>query len=71
MFLASLHASVPVLSFAPGAFLGYATMFSVHAADAAAFGVPGLAGETLAAVASMLVGAAIGYGTEQAGERLA
>ncbi len=71
MFFASLHESVPVLSFAPGAFLGYATMFSVHAADAAAFGVPGLAGETLAAVASMLAGAAIGFGTERAGEWLA
>jgi hypothetical protein len=71
MFLASLHEAVPVLSFTPGAFFGYATTFSVEAADATAFGVGGLAGETLAAIASMLVGAAIGYGTERAGEWLA
>jgi len=28
MFLASLHEFVPLLSFTPGAFFGYATMFS-------------------------------------------
>lgn len=65
MFLASLHGAVPLLSFTPGGFFGYATMFSVNAADATAFGVPGLAGETLAAVVSMFVGAAIGIGTDR------
>ncbi|PSP80216.1 DUF1097 domain-containing protein [Halobacteriales archaeon QS_1_68_20] len=65
MFLASLHEFVPLLSFTPGGFLGYATMFSVHAAGETAFGVPGLAGETLAALAAMLIGAAIGLGTER------
>jgi hypothetical protein len=65
MFLASLHAFVDLLSFTPGGFFGYATMFSVHAAGATAFGVAGLAGETLAAAFSMLVGAAIGLGTER------
>jgi hypothetical protein len=65
MFLASLHAFVDVLSFTPGGFFGYATMFSVNAAGATAFGVPGLAGETLAAALSMLLGAAIGLGTER------
>jgi hypothetical protein len=64
-FLASLHEFVPLLSFTPGGFFGYATMFSVHAAGATAFGVSGLAGETLAALASMLIGAAIGLGTER------
>lgn len=65
MFLASLHAFVPLLSFTPGGFFGFATMFSVHAADATAFGVTGLPGETLAAVVSMLIGAAIGLGTDE------
>ena len=65
MFLASLHGHVDALSFVPGGFFGYATMFSVHAAGATAFGVPGLAGETLAAAVSMLLGAAIGLGTER------
>ena len=71
MLLASLHDAVAPLSFTPGGFFGYATMFSVHAAEATAFGVPGLAGETLAAVVSMLLGACIGLGTEQVSERLA
>lgn len=65
MFLASLHGRVAALSFTPGGFFGYATLFSVHAAGATAFGVPGLAGETLAAAVSMLLGAAIGLGTER------
>ena len=65
MFLASLHEFVPILSFTPGGFFGYATMFSVHAADATAFGVPGLHGETLAAVLSMFLGAVIGLGTDE------
>lgn len=53
MFLASLHDYVPLLSFTPRGFFGYATMFSVHAADATGFGLRGLSGETLAAMASM------------------
>lgn len=65
MFLASLHGFVPLLSFTPGGFLGYATMFSVHAANATAFGVGGLPGETLAAIVSMLIGAAIGLMTDE------
>lgn len=64
MFLASLHDYVPLLSFTPGGFLGYATMFSVHTADTSAFGVAGIAGETLAATVAMLIGAAIGLTTE-------
>lgn len=66
MLVASLHAFVPALSFTPGAFLGYATLFSVHAAEVTAFGVAGLPGETVAAVVSMLLGAAIGFGTQRA-----
>jgi hypothetical protein len=65
MFLASLHEFVPLLSFTPGAFFGYATMFSVNAAEATAFGVMGLPGETLAAVVSMLLGALIGLATDE------
>jgi hypothetical protein len=71
MLLASLHEFVPLLSFTPGGFFGYATLFSVHAAGASAFGLTGLGGETVAAVASMLIGAAIGVGTETLGARLA
>lgn len=65
MLLASLHAVVPLLSFTPGGFFGYATMFGVDAAGATAFGVTGLPGETLAAVAAMLLGACIGLLTER------
>ncbi|QRV16133.1 DUF1097 domain-containing protein [Haloterrigena salifodinae] len=65
MFLASLHEFVPVLSFTPGGFFGYATMFSVSAADAAAFGIAGLPGETLAAIVSMFIGAVIGLVTDE------
>lgn len=65
MFLASLHEFIPLLSFTPGGFFGYATLFSVHAADATAFGISGLPGETLAAVLSMLIGAAIGLTTDE------
>jgi hypothetical protein len=71
MFLASLHDYVPVLSFTPGGFFGYATMFSVSAAGASVAGVGGLPGETLAAVLSMLLGACIGLGTERLSEALA
>lgn len=65
MLIASLHEFVPLLSFTPGAFFGYATMFSVNAAEATAFGVTGLGGETLAAVVSMLIGAVIGLATDE------
>ncbi len=71
MFLASLHEFVPLLSFTPGGFFGYATMFSVSAAGATTVGVTGLPGETLATVLSMLLGACIGLGTKQLSERLA
>jgi hypothetical protein len=71
MFLASLHETIPLLSFTPGAFFGYATMFSVEAAEATAFGVAGLPGETLAAVVSMLFGAVIGLGADELSSRLA
>ena len=37
MFLASLHEKVALLSFTPGGFFGYATLFSVHAAGATAW----------------------------------
>lgn len=70
MFLASLHEYVPLLSFVPGGFFGYATLFSVHAADVTAFGISGLAGETLAAVVSMFIGAAIGIAAERASREL-
>lgn len=65
MFLASLHEFVPLLSFTPGGFFGYATMFSVHAAEGTAFGLTGLPGETLAAVLSMFLGAVIGLTTDK------
>ncbi len=65
MFLASLHEFVPILSFTPGGFFGYATMFSIYAADATAFGITGLPGETLAAIVSMLIGAVIGLTTDE------
>lgn len=61
MFVGSLHE--PLVGFAPAVFLGYATMFSVHAAEAGLY-FSGVAGETVAAVGSMFVGAAIGIGTD-------
>jgi len=71
IFLASLHEFVPLLSFTSGGFFGYATMFSVHAANATAFGVTGLPGETVAAVRSMLLGAGIGFTTDAVSSGLA
>ncbi|MFT4883495.1 MAG: hypothetical protein ACI8U4_001002 [Natronomonas sp.] len=65
MFVASLHEFVPFLSFTPGGFFGYATMFSIDAAGATAFGIAGLGGETLAALVAMLIGAIIGIGTDE------
>jgi len=70
MFLASLHEAVGPLSFTPGGFFGYATMFSVDAAGTT-FALGGLAGETVAAVVAMLIGALIGYGTDRASAALA
>jgi hypothetical protein len=70
MFLASLHALVPLVSFTPGGFFGYATMFSLHAAGATV-GVAGLPGETLAAVLSMGIGAGIGLATDRLSGTLA
>jgi hypothetical protein len=64
MFLASLHEYVPLLSFTPGGFFGYVTMFSVHAAEVSAFGFPGLVRETLAALRAMFIGAGIGLTTD-------
>ncbi len=64
MFLASLHSFVGPLSFAPGAFLGFATLFSVEAAGATVL-VGGLAGVTVATVVSMLFGAVAGVVTDE------
>jgi hypothetical protein len=69
MFLASLHAAVPLLSFTPGGFFGYATLFSVHAAGRTAL-LSGVAGETVATAVAMLIGALIGIGTDAASDRL-
>lgn len=66
MFFASLHALVPLLSFTPGGFFGYATMFSVHAAGATLV-FSGLPGETVAAALSMGLGATIGLATDRLG----
>ncbi|QGA81344.1 hypothetical protein LC1Hm_0278 [Halomicrobium sp. LC1Hm] len=49
----------------PDGFFGYATMFSVHAVEATAFGMTGLPGETSAAILSMLIGAVIGITTDE------
>lgn len=70
MLLASLHTLVPPLSFAPAAFLGYATLFGVHSAGTPVV-LSGLLGETLAAAAAMLVGAGLGYATDAVSMRLA
>lgn len=67
MFVASLHDAV--IGFAPAVFLGYATMFSVHAAEAPLY-FSGIAGETVAALGSMFVGAAIGIGTDVGSDTL-
>jgi hypothetical protein len=45
-------------------------MFSVHAAGATACCVAGLPGETVAAVVSMFVGAAIGFATDEVSSRI-
>jgi hypothetical protein len=60
MFAAGLHAFVDALSFAPAAFFGFATLFSVHAAGVhlAQAGTPGVLWAT---AASLAIGAAIGW----------
>lgn len=63
MFLASLHPFVGPVSFAPAAFLGYATLFGVHAAGTGSV-LPGLAGEAVAAGLAMLIGSVLGLGTD-------
>lgn len=70
MFIASLHAAVPLLSFTPGGFFGYATFFGVHSAEVAAFGIEGILGETVAAAVSMLLGALIGFGADGLGSSI-
>lgn len=71
MLLASLHAFLPKLDFAPAAFFGYATLFGVHAAGASVPGLSGTVGEATAALLAMLFGAVIGLGTELASKRMA
>ena len=70
MFVASLHPLVEPVRFAPAAFFGYATLFGLHAAGTGVL-LGGVAGETVAAAVAMLVGAAIGYGTDRASDQLA
>lgn len=69
MLLASLHAEIPVLSFAPGAFLGFAATFGVDAAGTGLLGGGHLA-VAVATVASMLLGAAIAVGTDLASDAI-
>mgnify|MGYP000613310617 CR=1 FL=1 len=64
MLIASLHPLVDVLSYGPAAFLGYAALFSVDAAAATVAGLPGLWGVTMAALVSVVAGAAIGLLTD-------
>lgn len=66
MLLASLHGAVPLVSFAPGGFLGYASLFSVDAAGATVFGIGGLAGATLATAVAIAIGTVIGFGADRA-----
>ncbi len=70
MALASLHAYLPVLSFVPGAFFGYATLFSVHAAGATFPGLAGLQAETVATLAAMLIGVLIAWAVQRATDGL-
>ena len=68
MFLASLHARLPPLSFTPGGFLGYATLFGVHAGGSSIV-TGGLAGEAVVTGGAMVIGAVIGYVVERIAER--
>ena len=70
MVLGSLHALLDRVSFTPAVFLGYATLFSVNAAGATVFGLGGLAGESAAAVLSMVAGVAIGFVVEALADRV-
>lgn len=69
MFLATIHASIPFLSFTPGGFLGYASLFGVHAADRTVL-LDGLWGVTVATALAMVIGASIGFGADEASERV-
>lgn len=64
MLLASLHALVPGLAFTPAAFLGYASMFGVHAGDDALI-VAGTQGELVATLVAMTIGAGLGWLAER------
>jgi hypothetical protein len=70
MALASLHAYVSVLSFTPAGFLGYASLFGVHAAEATVFGLAGLGGVTAGTLLSAVVGAHLGWLADIASDRL-
>lgn len=70
MLAASLHAYVPGLEFTPGGFMGYATMFSVHAAEATGLGFSGLGGETVLTLLSLAIGAGIGATVQWSTEQL-
>lgn len=69
MLIASLHALVPLLSFAPSAFFGYATLFGIHATGATIL-AGGLAGETVVAGGAMVAGTTVGFAVEQVADRL-
>ena len=71
MLLASAHAVLPRLDFTPGAFLGYATLFGVHAAGETALGFVGPGGEGVVTAVAMLLGACIGLAVERVAGRLA
>lgn len=66
MLLVGLHAFVPLLSFRPGAVVGFASLFSVAAGDPALFGLTGVAGATVATALSMVIGVGIGVGVDVA-----
>lgn len=68
MFLVTLHASLPFISYTPGGFLGYATLFSVHAAERTIL-VSGLPGEMVATAVAIAIGAIIGIGADVVSRR--
>lgn len=70
MALAALHAAIPIVSFAPGGFFGYATLFSVAAAGASVGGTGGLLGATTATAISMAIGVLIGFGADICASRI-
>jgi len=70
MLLASLHAAIEALSFTPATFLGYASLFGVHAVEGTVFGLRGLAGVTVATVLALVVGAHVGWAADLASDRL-